>query len=80
MLSGVVDNMDEHRFELRWRHHQSTVVAAVEALYRDATLVDVTLACEDQRTYQAHKLVLSACSHYFQVGNHNLVICWITLL
>lgn len=61
-------NMDERRFELRWRHHQSTVVTSVASLYRDAALVDVTLACEDQRTYQAHKLVLSACSQYFQVS------------
>ncbi|KAF2347277.1 BTB/POZ domain [Trinorchestia longiramus] len=63
--------MDARRFELRWRHHQSTVVAAVASLYRDAALVDVTLACEDQRTYQAHKLVLSACSHYFQPPLNN---------
>ena len=65
--------MDVRRYELRWRHHQSTVVAEVGSLYRDAALVDVTLACEDQRTYQAHKLVLSACSQYFQVS-------WIKLL
>ncbi|MPC87016.1 Longitudinals lacking protein, isoforms A/B/D/L [Portunus trituberculatus] len=58
--------MDVRRYELRWTHHQSTVVAEVGSLYRDAALVDVTLACEDQRTYQAHKLVLSACSQYFQ--------------
>lgn len=61
--------MDVRRYELRWTHHQSTVVAEVGSLYRDAALVDVTLACEDQRTYQAHKLVLSACSQYFQVNN-----------
>ncbi|XP_037795437.1 E3 SUMO-protein ligase EGR2-like isoform X1 [Penaeus monodon] len=60
------NNMDVRRYELRWTHHQSTVVAEVGSLYRDAALVDVTLACEDQRTYQAHKLVLSACSQYFQ--------------
>lgn len=60
--------MDVRRYELRWTHHQSTVVAEVGSLYRDAALVDVTLACEDQRTYQAHKLVLSACSQYFQVS------------
>ena len=65
--------MDDRRFELRWRHHQSTVVAAVGSLFRDAALVDVTLACEDQRTYQAHKLVLSACSNYFQVSSHCFV-------
>ncbi|KAB7499145.1 Protein bric-a-brac 2, partial [Armadillidium nasatum] len=58
--------MDGKRYALRWRHHQSTVVAEVGSLYRDSALVDVTLACEDQRTYQAHKLVLSACSQYFQ--------------
>ncbi|CAL4058908.1 unnamed protein product, partial [Meganyctiphanes norvegica] len=58
--------MDMRRYELRWTHHQSTVVGEVGSLYRDKALVDVTLACEDQRTYQAHKLVLSACSQYFQ--------------
>lgn len=73
--------MDEKRYALRWRHHQSTVVAEVGSLYRDAALVDVTLACEDQRTYQAHKLVLSACSQYFQVRGwmnqaHKLVLAY----
>ncbi|KAK7086562.1 hypothetical protein SK128_028011 [Halocaridina rubra] len=63
---GSGGGMDVRRYELRWNHHQSTVVAEVGSLYRDAALVDVTLACEDQRTYQAHKLVLSACSQYFQ--------------
>ena len=65
--------MDVRRYELRWTHHQSTVVAEVGSLYRDAALVDVTLACEDQRTYQAHKLVLSACSQYFQVNSLSYV-------
>ncbi|KAG0715897.1 Protein bric-a-brac 1 [Chionoecetes opilio] len=65
-MTNERNRMDVRRYELRWTHHQSTVVAEVGSLYRDAALVDVTLACEDQRTYQAHKLVLSACSQYFQ--------------
>lgn len=35
-------------------------------LLRDESLVDVTLACSEGQSIRAHKVVLSACSSYFQ--------------
>lgn len=35
-------------------------------MLRDESLVDVTLACSEGHSIRAHKVVLSACSSYFQ--------------
>ncbi|KAK7869166.1 hypothetical protein R5R35_006620 [Gryllus longicercus] len=56
----------EQQFCLRWNDHQSTLVAIFEALLDSNTLVDCTLAAEGQ-CLRAHKVVLSACSPYFQL-------------
>lgn len=54
------------QFCLRWNNHQPNFISVFTALLTDETLVDVTLACEGKHL-QAHKVVLSACSAYFQV-------------
>jgi len=51
---------------LRWNNHHSTLVSVMDALLQKGTLVDVTLAAEG-KSIQVHRLVLCACSHYFQV-------------
>ncbi|KAK6627449.1 hypothetical protein RUM44_009926 [Polyplax serrata] len=53
------------QFCLRWNNHQPNFISVFTALLTDETLVDVTLACEGKHL-QAHKVVLSACSAYFQ--------------
>ncbi|KAF4527458.1 hypothetical protein B566_EDAN016222 [Ephemera danica] len=55
----------EQQFCLRWNNHQSTLVSVFEALLESETLVDVTLAAEG-RFLKAHKVVLCACSPFFQ--------------
>lgn len=54
------------QFCLRWNNHQPNFISVFTSLLSDETLVDVTLACEGQHL-QAHRVVLSACSAYFQV-------------
>uniref|UniRef100_A0A1A9WLT5 BTB domain-containing protein n=1 Tax=Glossina brevipalpis TaxID=37001 RepID=A0A1A9WLT5_9MUSC len=57
--------MSVQQFCLRWNNHQPNFIAVCSSLLLNGTLVDVTLAAEG-RQLQAHKIVLSACSSYFQ--------------
>lgn len=58
-------NMSTQRFCLRWNNHQSNLLTVFDQLLHDESFVDVTLAVEGQ-LLRAHKMVLSACSPYFQ--------------
>ncbi|KAF5275595.1 hypothetical protein FQA39_LY06707 [Lamprigera yunnana] len=58
-------NMSSQRFCLRWNNHQSNLLSVFDQLLHDESFVDVTLAVEGQ-LLRAHKMVLSACSPYFQ--------------
>ncbi|KAL7632645.1 UNVERIFIED_CONTAM: hypothetical protein RMT77_017024 [Armadillidium vulgare] len=53
------------QFCLRWNNHQSNIVTVFEQLLHSGAFVDVTLAVEGM-SIKAHKVVLSACSPYFQ--------------
>ncbi|XP_024874906.1 longitudinals lacking protein, isoforms A/B/D/L-like isoform X10 [Temnothorax curvispinosus] len=56
---------DDQQFCLRWNNHQSTLIQNFDTLLESGTLVDCTLAAEG-KTLKAHKVVLSACSPYFE--------------
>ncbi|XP_021940170.1 protein tramtrack, beta isoform isoform X2 [Zootermopsis nevadensis] len=57
--------LSSQRFCLRWNNHQSNLLSVFDRLLQDESFVDVTLAAEG-RLLRAHKMVLSACSPYFQ--------------
>ncbi|XP_044734473.1 protein tramtrack, beta isoform-like isoform X3 [Chrysoperla carnea] len=57
--------MAVQQFCLRWNNHQPNFISVFSSLLNSESLVDVTLAAEG-RHLQAHKVVLSACSSYFQ--------------
>lgn len=57
--------MSSQRFCLRWNNHQSNLLSVFDQLLHDESFVDVTLAVEG-KLLKAHKMVLSACSPYFQ--------------
>uniref|UniRef100_A0A8D8ZA63 Protein bric-a-brac 2 n=1 Tax=Cacopsylla melanoneura TaxID=428564 RepID=A0A8D8ZA63_9HEMI len=57
--------MGSKSFHLRWNNHLTNLRSLLESLYNDQNLVDVTLSCKDG-TVRAHKLMLSACSPYFE--------------
>jgi hypothetical protein len=59
--------MASQYFSLRWNNHPANLVSTFSGLYSSETLVDVTLAAEGKHI-QAHKMLLSACSEYFQVS------------
>lgn len=60
---------DDQQFCLRWNNHQSTLIQNFDTLLESGTLVDCTLATEG-KYLKAHKVVLSACSPYFEVSNY----------
>lgn len=62
--------MSVQQYCLRWNNHQPNFISVFSTLLHNESLVDVTLAAEG-RQLQAHKVVLSACSSYFQVS----VVC-----
>ena len=51
---------------LRWNDFQENVNTAFRDLRKDCDLTDVTLACEDGHQVEAHKVILSASSPFFQ--------------
>lgn len=57
--------MAQSHYSLRWNNHQNHILSAFEALLQAETLVDVTLVCAET-SVRAHKVVLSACSPFFQ--------------
>lgn len=58
-------NMLPQQYCLRWRYHHSNLQTMFSQLLDREAFCDVTLACEG-RTIKAHKIVLSACSTYFE--------------
>lgn len=52
-------------FCLRWNNYQTNLTTVFTQLLQDEQFVDVTLSC-DGYAIKAHKIVLSACSPYFQ--------------
>ena len=60
--------MSSENFCLKWNDHHSVFCHNVESLCQKSFLTDVVLSAGGS-LFQAHKLVLSICSTYFQV-------CW----
>ncbi|XP_059098229.1 protein tramtrack, beta isoform-like isoform X3 [Tigriopus californicus] len=75
---SVTSNGQQH-YSLKWNNHQSHVLSAFDALLQNESLVDCTLVCDDTNI-KAHKVVLSACSPYFQKifvdnpGKHPIIV------
>ncbi len=52
-------------FCLRWNNHRSNLLTVLDHLLQTEAFCDVTLAC-DGASVKCHKMILSACSAYFQ--------------
>ncbi|KAJ8975054.1 hypothetical protein NQ317_010568 [Molorchus minor] len=62
---GRKRRMSGQHYCLRWNNYQSNMTSVFHQLLQNEAFVDVTLACNDL-SLKAHKVVLSACSSYFQ--------------
>ena len=59
-------DMNQEKFNLSWKQFESSMSNSVRNLYSDKDFVDVTIACEDGKQIEAHKVVLSSCSSFFK--------------
>ncbi|KAI9563702.1 hypothetical protein GHT06_011166 [Daphnia sinensis] len=64
MTLGTME-MSHHQFCLKWNNHSSNLLKVFGRLFSNESFTDVTLAAEG-RSIRAHKMVLSACSTYFE--------------
>jgi hypothetical protein len=55
----------QQQFCLKWNNYQSNMNEVFLSMLVAENMVDVTLACEGENL-KAHKMVLAACSPYFQ--------------
>lgn len=62
---GSASNDHPQQFCLKWNSYQNNLKSEFDQLLQNESFVDVTLACDGQ-SIKAHKMVLSACSPYFQ--------------
>ena len=68
------------QFCLRWNNYQTNLSAVFDQLLQAEAFVDVTLACQGSQFIKCHRVVLSACSPYFQnllmehTGQHPIII------
>lgn len=60
-------DMPEQQYCLRWNNHHPNNVTVFTGLLANELLCDVTLFADGAEIH-AHKLILSACSTYFQVS------------
>jgi len=66
----AVTTQQPQQYCLRWNNHQHNLLSVFEDLLNHEAFVDVTIACEGLNL-KAHKMVLSACSPYFQSMFYN---------
>ena len=54
------------KFNLTWHTFQTHTNYLLSELFTSSSFADVTLVCDDQTQFKAHKFVLSACSSLFK--------------
>ena len=54
------------KFCLKWNDFKENVNSTFLSLRKDTDFTDVTLACEDNKQVEAHKVILAASSSFFQ--------------
>lgn len=64
-LTSEKSPSNPQQYCLRWNNYTSNLTNVFDQLLHTESFVDVTLAC-DGKSIKAHKMVLSACSPYFQ--------------
>ena len=58
--------MNPGTFEVKWNSHTSHYRELFGALLISGDMSDVTLVCDDQVTFKAHKMILKPCSPIFE--------------
>ena len=50
---------------LQWNDFKENAISSFRELRSDKDIADVTLACEDGKQFEAHRLVLASSSPFF---------------
>ena len=58
--------MEQEKFNLSWNEFQSSIGKSLSKIHKDKHFADVTLACDDGNQIEAHKVILSSSSSFFQ--------------
>ena len=53
------------KYCLKWKDFQQNIASSYRNLRKDNDFSDVTLVCEDNQPIEAHKIILAACSPFF---------------
>lgn len=61
-----VTKMTSEKYCLNWNEFQKNISSSFHEMRDDLNFADVTLASEDRKQFQAHKLVLSTSSTFFK--------------
>merc|ERR1712029_26757 len=61
-----IDKATMEKFGLRWNDFQTTVSNSFKLFRQEKNFFDVTLVSDDQKQFLSHKVILSACSSFFQ--------------
>lgn len=67
-VAAMANHQQQHQQQycLRWNNHRSNLLTVFDQLLQNEAFTDVTLACEGGTSMKCHKMVLAACSSYFQ--------------
>lgn len=57
---------ETQHYRLRWNNHLHNIATTINELLENEIFTDVTLAVESGWNIKCHKMVLAACSTYFQ--------------
>ena len=63
LSAKVMNNMD--KWCMKWNEFSTNITEYFRILREDKRLFDVTLVTDDGQHIQAHKIILSAGSHFF---------------
>ncbi|CAH1966678.1 unnamed protein product [Acanthoscelides obtectus] len=58
--------LQQQQYCLRWNNHRTNLLACFEDLLHNEDFTDVTLVCDGGAPVKCHRMVLAACSPYFQ--------------
>ena len=56
---------EDKKLCLKWNDFQENAISAFGTLREDREFADVTLACEDGKQVEAHKVILASSSPFF---------------
>lgn len=67
LVRGSLSKMGTaQQYCLRWNNHRSNLLTVFDELLQNEAFTDVTLVCDGGGPIKCHRMVLAACSPYFQ--------------